>query len=146
MLSRPTQDITRIGDAGGPDVRENGGWGYMTASWALWPIWIMRSRIDRWTTSCADATSSRRRSGVARRAGRRSSDRTHGRARRSRLLHGGGPDLARAGDVLRTAPHPRRHRPSMFAASRATGLMLDGKWRNATMPDTGYLNGCRYLL
>jgi len=24
--------------------------------------------------------------------------------------------------------------------------MLDGKWRNATMQDTGYLNGCRYLL
>jgi hypothetical protein len=36
----------------------------------------MRSRIERWATSCADTTSHQHRSGVARRVGRSSSGRT----------------------------------------------------------------------
>jgi len=50
----------------------------------------------------------------------------HGRAHRRRLLHRGGPDLARAGDVLRAVLHRSRHPPGIFGRHHAPpGLVLD---------------------
>ena len=50
--------------------------GDTTGLWAHWPIWAMRSRIERSATSYAGGTLRQHRNGVARRPGKSSSGRT----------------------------------------------------------------------
>ena len=56
-------------------ARENRGWGYDRIV-GRWPIWAFKSLTKLWVISCAGTTSLQHRSGVARRPGRSSSDRT----------------------------------------------------------------------
>ena len=56
-------------------ARDNRGWGYDRIVGALANL-VMPSRIERWATFCAGTISHQLRSGVVRRAGRSSSDRT----------------------------------------------------------------------
>ena len=52
------------------------GAGDMTGSSARWLIWVIRSRIERWATSCTDTTSRQHPSEVAARRGGSSFNRT----------------------------------------------------------------------
>jgi hypothetical protein len=128
-------------------ARENRGWGYDRIV-VPWPIWVMPSRIERSATSCAGIISHQHRSGVARRVGRSSSDRTW------RCLA--------AVDFFTVEVLAWRglmtHYVLFFIEVGTRGVCLggitrhpDAGWmeqiaRNATMQDSGYLNGCCYLL
>src|SRR5262245_56231302 len=120
----------------------------MTASWVRWPIWVMLSRIGRLATSCAGTTSLQHRSGVARRPGR-NFIRSH-------------MDVLAGADFFTVEVLTWRglvtyyvlffievgcRRVSLGGITRhPDACWMEHVARNATMQDTGYLNGCRYPL